>query len=149
MNRKQNRGFTLIELLLVIGILAVLLAITLIAINPAKQFSQANDTQRRSDVNAILNAINQYSVDNSGKVPPNMPAAGAVAVDIKSGGGTGDICSSLVTKYLAALPRDPKTGSYTNCTAYDTQYTVSQSASDHRITITATGEITNPISVTR
>src|SRR5579864_2828651 len=93
---KNQKGFTLIELLLVIGILAVLLAITLIAINPAKQFSQANDTQRRSDVDAILNAINQYQADNLGKLPPNMPITGAVATDIKSGGGTGDICSSLV-----------------------------------------------------
>lgn len=37
-----NKGFTLIELLVVIGILATLLAITLIAINPARQFAQQN-----------------------------------------------------------------------------------------------------------
>ena len=44
---KVKQGFTLIELLVVIGILTVLLAIVLIAINPGKQFSQANNTQRR------------------------------------------------------------------------------------------------------
>ena len=49
----RQTGFTLIELLVVIGILAVLLAIVLIAINPARQFAQ-NNTQRASDVNAIL-----------------------------------------------------------------------------------------------
>ncbi|MDP3941896.1 MAG: type II secretion system protein, partial [bacterium] len=58
---KHTKGFTLIELLVVIGILAVLLAITLIAINPARQFSQANNTKRRSDVNALLNAVHEYA----------------------------------------------------------------------------------------
>src|SRR5947209_4187972 len=71
---KNQKGFTLIELLVVIGILAVLLAITLIAINPAKQFSQSNDTKRRSDVNAILNAVDQYAADNKGALPANIGA---------------------------------------------------------------------------
>ena len=50
--RTFKKGFTLIELLVVIGILAVLLTIVLIAINPGRQFAQANNTKRRSDVNA-------------------------------------------------------------------------------------------------
>src|SRR5260221_13434967 len=103
--KKAQKGFTLIELLVVIGILAILLAIVLIAINPARQFASANNTKRESDVNAILNGINQYMADNHGGLPANMPATGAVAVDIKSGAtaNVGDICSSLVTQYLAAL----------------------------------------------
>src|SRR5436190_16210773 len=67
---KNQKGFTLIELLVVIGILAVLLAITLIAINPARQFAQANNTRRRSDVLQILNAVHQYVASNSGQLPP-------------------------------------------------------------------------------
>src|SRR6185436_17359193 len=100
-----KRGFTLIELLVVIGILAVLLAITLIAINPAKQFSQANNTKRRSDVNAILNAIDQYAADNKGVLPtgisgctdvndPCLLSNDATIVTAKV-----DICAALVTKY--------------------------------------------------
>src|SRR6266513_373123 len=119
--KNLQKGFTLIELLVVIGILAILLAIVLIAINPAKQFGQANDTKRSSDVNQILNAINQYMADNKGQVPANMPAAGAAAVNIKSGavGNVGDICASLVTKYVAALPQDPSSnnGTQLNCGA--------------------------------
>src|SRR3954468_500341 len=91
--RTFQKGFTLIELLVVIGILAILLAITLIAINPARQFSQANNTKRSSDVNAILNAIGQYQAENHGALPANMPAAGAAAVEVKQGAAAnvGDI----------------------------------------------------------
>src|SRR5438270_3287921 len=97
---KNQKGFTLIELLVVIGILAVLLAITLIAINPAKQFSQSNDTKRRSDVNAILNAIDQYAADHAGALPAGIPQSPAAAVDISKAGA--DLCDALVTTYLAA-----------------------------------------------
>src|SRR5258708_3191847 len=120
---KKQQGFTLIELLVVIGILAVLLAITLIAINPAKQFSQSNDTKRRSDVNAILNAIDQYAADNAGQLPPGIPSSPAAAIVIGNGAGEADLCDALVTTYLAALPADPTTGNpkgqvdKTSCTA--------------------------------
>jgi prepilin-type N-terminal cleavage/methylation domain-containing protein len=150
----ERRGFTLIELLVVIGILAVLLAITLIAINPARQFSQANDTKRASDVNAILNAIDQYAADNKGALPGTIPTTAAV---IGSSTGQVDLCASLVTKYLAALPVDPLTNNGTpvsNCAqvgGYDTNYTVVKSAADNRITVTApaTEIAATDISVTR
>jgi type IV pilus assembly protein PilA len=141
---KSQKGFTLIELLVVIGILAILLAIVLIAINPARQFAQANNTKRASDVNSILNAIGQYAADHKGALPANMPAAGVAKVNIKSGavGNVGDICSDLVTKYLAALPGDPTTGTgggaNIDCSgAYDAGYQVSVSAADNRVTIQA------------
>jgi len=140
--KKNQKGFTLIELLVVIGILAILLAITLIAINPAKQFGTANDTTRRAHVNAILNAINQYMADNAGALPANMPAAGATS-NIQSGVGNADICGSLSPKYIANLPADPtlgtpNTGQIANCgVAYNTQYQVSVSATNNRITVTA------------
>src|SRR5438552_2229643 len=100
-----KKGFTLIELLVVIGILAVLLAITLIAINPARQFSQSNNTQRSSNVTAILNAIGQYAADNKGSLPAGITTT---AQNIKKTGGA-DICAALVTQYLAQLPADPLT----------------------------------------
>ena len=65
-NLKKNDGFTLIEILVVIGIIAILAVIVLIAINPARQFQQARDTQRDSNTNAILNGIGQYIADNKG-----------------------------------------------------------------------------------
>jgi len=150
----ERRGFTLIELLVVIGILAVLLAITLIAINPARQFSQANNTKRSSDVNAILNAVGQFAADNKGLLPTNMPAAGVTEV-IGSGAGQADICAQLVTLYLAALPVDPLTNNGTPVTAcaggYNTNYQIVRSTTDNRVTVTApaTELGVTPISVTR
>src|SRR5215510_14191345 len=102
---KLQEGFTLIELLVVIGILAVLLAITLIAINPARQFAQANNTRRSSDVNAILNAVGQYSAEHHGDITAlGIPNTTAGAKTIGSGGGQVDFCPSIVPTYIAQLP---------------------------------------------
>ena len=140
----KNKGFTLIEILVVIGIIAILATIVIIAINPARQFKQAHDTQRVSNVNAILNAIGQYVADNKGSLPA---AITTTATDVSKAGI--DICTNLVPTYIASLPFDPTTGNYTDCGTYDTGYKVSKDATTGRVTVTAAGELTNPISVTR
>lgn len=148
--RQNQKGFTLIEILVVIGILAVLFAIALVAINPARQFSQANNTKRRSDVNAVLNAIHQYAADNRGALPTGIATTSAT---IGNGTGEANICAALVTRYVAALPRDPSVtgGDVTDCTAtHSTGYTVVRSATDNRVTVAApSAELAETISVTR
>lgn len=152
----QSKGFTLIELLVVIGILAILLAITLIAINPARQFSQANNTKRSSDVNAILNAVNQYMADNKGV----FPGGAAIDTTAKTIAATtfNTLCTDLVARYIAAMPVDPLTGGgapiqASDCTGstWDTNYTIQQvGTTDRRLTISApAAELTATINVTR
>jgi len=145
---KNRKGFTLIELLVVIGILAVLLAITLIAVNPAQNLQDADDTKRRSDVNAILNAVNQYMVDNNGVAPTGVDATPtAIATTGR------DICLLIVPTYIAALPQDPASNngadlSATDCAAaYDSGYEISATA--NRITVNAPSANTGSITVTR
>jgi type IV pilus assembly protein PilA len=137
----QARGFTLIEILIVIGIIAILAGIVLVAINPARQFRQANNTQRESNVNAILNAIGQYIVDNKGDLSGlDIPSgtSRSDADEITDGTGGADICDDLVPTYLPALPADPlKTEqSITDCSTYSTDYSVFEE--DGRVTVIAT-----------
>ncbi|OGF99720.1 hypothetical protein A2Y99_01990 [Candidatus Gottesmanbacteria bacterium RBG_13_37_7] len=150
---KSRKGFTLIEILVVIGILATLFAIVLIAINPARQFSQANNTKRRSDVQAILNAIHQYAADNRGTLPTGITTTSQT---IGNGTGESDICAQVVTRYIAELPVDPLTNNGTPISAagcavtYTTNYTVARSATDNRITVAApAAELGDTITVTR
>lgn len=155
MKKTLFKGFTLIELLVVIGILAILLAITLIAINPARQFQQSNDTKRSSDVNAILNAVNQYMADNKGQ----FPGGGVISTVVQTIQSTAfnTLCTDLVPLYIAALPVDPTTNNGTpvqtaNCTgSWNTNYTVQQiSGTSRRLTVAAPGaEIQATIQVTR
>ena len=113
--KKNNiKGFTLIEILLVIAILAILAAVIIIAINPAKQFGEAQNTQRRSDVRAILDAVHQYSIDNDGALPEEI-TEGSVCLDegenicIPDMSCDGVHIDELVLdqKYLTAIPEDP------------------------------------------
>lgn len=155
----MKKGFTLIELLVVIGILAILLAITLIAINPSRQFKQANDTKRASDVNTILNAVGQYAAEltNKGNLPAGIPSAGT-AFEIKAPAGADgvDLCTALVPTFIQALPADPLTNGGAPVTAadcatgnYNTGYYIEQDANG-RVTVSApAAQITTPIEVTR
>lgn len=102
-NLKKNGGFTLIEILVVIGIIAILAVIVLVAINPARQFAQARNTQRSSNVEAITNAIGQYIADNKGETPT-----------IPDGEITTALCNQLVPDYLPAMPTDPKSSTKGN-----------------------------------
>jgi len=62
--KKIINGFTLIELLVVVGILAVILAITLIAINPVKQFNITSDLAASAITQDFIKANMQHLAAN-------------------------------------------------------------------------------------
>ncbi len=73
---KKQKAFTLIELLIVIGIIAILAAAVIIAVNPGKQFASARDAARESHIRAINNAILSYQIDNFGLLPETITSQG-------------------------------------------------------------------------
>lgn len=135
----KNKGFTLIEILVVIGIIAVLAAIVIVAINPARQFAQARNTQRESDVNTILNAIGQNEIDNKGVALSTTTCPGigtlptsATATNIGTTGALVNLACLAPTYIAASVPFDPNDGSAT-----DTKYTIKIDATTGRYIVCA------------
>ncbi len=125
MLNKNKKGFTLIELLIVIGIIAILAGIVLVAVNPAQQFGKANDSERKSEIGTVLSAIYQYQTSptargalpqcNIGGVATDIPPCGvkqAGAIELGTDPADFD-CSvaiatgGLVPSYLREIPTDP------------------------------------------
>lgn len=141
-----RKGFTLIEILLVVAAIAVLAGIVILAINPNKQLGDTRNAQRRADVNTILNAVYQYSLDNNGTIPASITTT---QTEICKTGGS---CSGLINlsvlstneKYLTSIPYDP-TGGSTNGAGYEILKTA-----NNRVTVVAPdAEESATISVTR
>lgn len=57
---RRTQGFTLIELIVTIAILAIILAIVVVAINPAEQISRSRDAKRVADLDSLRSAWNLY-----------------------------------------------------------------------------------------
>ncbi len=122
---KRVFGFSLVEILLVVAAAAILVGIVVLAIKPGSKLIDARNTQRGTDVTAILNAVHQYASDND-TLPPTIPAGvcTTATTEICLTGAT--TCMGLVDlssltlnqKYLTSIPTDPLGPTTTNGTGY-------------------------------
>ena len=148
----NKKGFTLIEILVVIGIIAVLAGVVIVALNPARQFAQARNTQRTSNVSTILDAIGQNIADNRGIFTCAAGVIPTTAIKMAVGAGNYDVAPCIAPTYVPAMPYDPSaTGAhYTTNADYDSGYNVVRDAVTGRITVSApSAELSQVISSTR
>ena len=153
-------GFTIVELLIVISIIGVLATALIFGLNPAEQFAKARNTERKSHLNAIINAIGQRTSDNDGDFNcstgalPTSTKRMANATSTPS--STYDIATCLITDYLAEFPYDPNspatasTTFWTSTTSYHSGYDILRNATSGRITLSAPyAELGETIRITR
>ncbi len=150
---KSSGGFTLVEMLVVIGLIALLSTVVLVAVNPSRQFKMARDTERTAHISAILNALSQNMAENKGQLVCEgaIKTLNSSSTMMKNTEQYGNLAPCIVPAYLASMPFDPtgSTAFYDSPQAYDTGYTIKQDANGH-ITLTAQSEIsTSSITVTR
>lgn len=142
----QKSGFTLIEVLLVIAIIAILAAIVILALNPPRNISQANNAQRRHNIHTILNSVHEYAIDNRGQLPSTITT---VSTEVCK---TGASCAGLIDlsavtdqeRYVLQIPTDP-----TSASANGTGYFINKDTYN-RLTVSAPfAELGETISVSR
>ena len=134
-----QKGFTLIELLVVIGIIAILVAVVAVAVNPGRQFAQARDTERQVEIRALVDAVYEYASENNGNIPT---AITATPTNVGTNTGLVNLSATLVPNYLPEIPADPNGGAQTN-----TLYVIFRDG--NRVVASAAGEITPNITLKR
>jgi prepilin-type N-terminal cleavage/methylation domain-containing protein len=150
-----QQGFTLIEILVVIAIIGILSTILIVSVNPGRQLARARDSQRKTDLVAILAGILQYSSEHSGDLPdtdgdpdtsnfPGVPTCIGTNLGCFDLANAGEVGEELVPVYMVAMPHDPKTGTPPG----DTGYTIYVDVNG-RLHAAAVGEIENPITADR
>jgi len=153
MKNFNRRGMTIMEIVIVIAILGILVAVGVVAMNPAGQLASSRNSKRALDLQTIMNGIRANIADQMGEA--FSCGAGIIPTSTKRmapGTGNYDIAPCLIPTYLLALPFDPSTSSahYASNSDYDTGYFMVRNASTGQITLTApAAELGKTILITR
>ena len=109
--KNTERGIAIFGLAIFLGIISVILGVVFLVTNPARQFADLRNAQRRSDILTVLSAIYQYSLDNNSAFPQAL-----IGSDLCNTARTdvlnlrADLMSASST-YLLNIPVDPMSDS--------------------------------------
>lgn len=153
MKKLNSSAFTLLEILIVLSIIGILSTILMVLVNPGRQLAKARDTDRQSDLFAILASVYQYSTEHSGELPdtdgdPETSNFPTTPTCIGTGVGCYNLASAgeddtIVPVYMPQIPTDPRTGE-----SADTGYFIWVDE-NNRLQASASGETVGPINITR
>lgn len=153
MKKLNSSAFTLLEILIVLSIIGILSTILMVLVNPGRQLAKARDTDRQSDLFAILASVYQYSTEHSGELPdtdgdPETSNFPTTPTCIGTGVGCYNLASAgeddtIVPVYMPQIPFDPSTGE-----SADTGYFIWVDE-NNRLQASASGETVGPINITR
>lgn len=130
MSNKNNSAFTLIEILLAIVLLGIVAGVAYVAIDPNKRFGDVRNGERSVEIGEIISAVAQYTSEQGQSLTGLGTIATCPAVTVIGTSGV-NLTTTLVDKYIAAIPRDPNVG-----TAANTGYTICKTANG-RVTVAA------------
>lgn len=110
MKTLKYKGFTLIEIMLVITLLAILMGIVVLNINPRNIISEVNDNKRETDALTIYQALEQYAIKNNAYPTAIVNMANGTSAHICK--TTASTCTSpkinlsalLVPTYFSKIP---------------------------------------------
>lgn len=114
MHGSSRKAFTLVEILVVTTIISLL--VSFVAVSYASVSKSARDARRKTDVETIRAAIEQYRSNNG-----TYPVAPSLFTTCNNQGPISDASGT----YLAAVPQDPKhTLEQYYCWATASDYTI-------------------------
>lgn len=136
-----KKGFTLVELLVVVSIIAILVVVVFESLDPLKQFANARNARRWSQVNTLSTAIYRYIIEK-GSYPPGIDDHKRQLGTAKTGceencNNAQSACLDIqaaVIDYLPIMPIELNGG-----TAEKTGFTISKNVKNNVITISACG----------
>lgn len=124
MKSKKTGAFTLIKLLIAIGIFATLAGAVFLAVGPDEQVRDIDDSERKSEIGLILNAIHKYQADSGARnvlpscivnfVVTAIPECNSTglgdfdgALELGKAASSYDCSTTLIPSYLKEIPIDP------------------------------------------
>lgn len=122
----NNKGFTLIELLIVIAIIAILVGVVFVALDPLTRFKDSRDAHRFQDIIAVATGIKVHQIDSRGAYAAPLIGRsnasnlmigtatsgcnghnGTCALAVASAGACVDLTPYVTSGHLSAVPISP------------------------------------------